>query len=68
MNSIVMYTIVKDRGFKIGEFADLMGMTYKTFTKKMRNPDTMTITEIKRFAELLNVDWKDIVCMSSKII
>lgn len=44
------------RGFTQEDVAKRLGMASRTFCKKESNPETFTVGEIKRLAEILGVE------------
>ena len=67
-HSVWLYSIVASKGIRLYDISIYLELSYKTFSKKMKDPDRFTIREIKKMAELLDIEWEKLLEAPTEII
>lgn len=56
-----IYSLMLDKDLNYSKMAKRCGLHRSTVSEHINNPERMTLGELKKFAEALGVDWRDIL-------
>lgn len=56
-----IYFLMLEKGLNYSQMAKRCGLHRLTVSKHINDPEGMTLGELKRYAEVLEVDWRDIL-------